>query len=54
MRRRTLYEYQKTMGVMLKIKSVDVSPLSENITIPVVFKFFDITPEMNKKVATKK
>ena len=34
-----LYEYQKALGVQLKIKSVDVSPLSENITSPVVFTF---------------
>ena len=34
-----LYEYQKALGVKLKIKSVDVSPLNENIINPVVFTF---------------
>lgn len=34
-----LYEYQKALGIKLKIKSVDVSPLSENIINPVVFTF---------------
>lgn len=34
-----LYEYQKVLGIKLKIKSVDVSPLSENIVNPVVFTF---------------
>jgi len=34
-----LYEYQKALGIKLKIKSVDVSPLSENIQNPVVFTF---------------
>jgi len=34
-----LYEYQKALGIKLKIKSVDVSPLSENIVNPVVFTF---------------
>jgi len=34
-----LYEYQKALGIKLKIKSVDVSPLSENISNPVVFTF---------------
>jgi len=34
-----LYEYQKALGIKLKIKSVDVSPLSENILNPVVFTF---------------
>lgn len=34
-----LYEYQKSLGIKLKIKSVDVSPLSENIVNPVVFTF---------------
>jgi len=34
-----LYELQKVLGVTLKIKTVDISPLSENITNPVVFTF---------------
>ncbi|BCJ95671.1 hypothetical protein acsn021_32400 [Anaerocolumna cellulosilytica] len=34
-----LYEYQKALGIRLRIKSVDVSPLSENIVNPVVFTF---------------
>ena len=34
-----LYEYQKALGIKLKIKSVDVSPLSENIVNPIVFIF---------------
>jgi len=34
-----LYEYQKALGVKLKIKSVDVSPIYENPTNPVVFTF---------------
>lgn len=34
-----LYEYQKALGIKLKIKSVDVSLLSENIVNPVVFTF---------------
>jgi len=34
-----LYELQKALGIKLKIKSVDVSPLSENVTNPVVFTF---------------
>lgn len=34
-----LYEYQKALGIKLKIKSVDVSPLNENIVNPVVFTF---------------
>lgn len=34
-----LYEYQKALGIKLKIKSVDVSPLSENIVNPVVYTF---------------
>lgn len=34
-----LYEYQKALGIKLKIKSVDISPLSENIVNPVVFTF---------------
>ena len=34
-----LYEYQKALGIKLNIKSVDISPLSENMTNPVVFTF---------------
>jgi len=34
-----LYEYQKALGIKLKIQSVDVSPLNENIGNPVVFTF---------------
>ncbi len=34
-----LYEYQKALGIKLKIKSVDVSSLNENIVNPVVFTF---------------
>jgi hypothetical protein len=34
-----LYEYQKALGIRLKIKSVDVSPLIENMINPVVFTF---------------
>lgn len=34
-----LYGYQKALGVKLKIKSVDVSPLKENVVNPVVFTF---------------
>lgn len=34
-----LYEYQKALGIKLKIKSVDVSSLRENIVNPVVFTF---------------
>ncbi len=34
-----LYELQKSLGIKLKIKSVDISPLSENSTNPVVFTF---------------
>jgi len=34
-----LYELQKALGIKLKIKSVDVSPLSEDIRNPVVFTF---------------
>jgi len=34
-----LYELQKALGIQLKIKSVDVSPLFENINNPVVFTF---------------
>lgn len=34
-----LYEYQKALGIQMKIKSVDVSPLNENVVNPVVFTF---------------
>ncbi|MDR2570405.1 MAG: hypothetical protein LBD23_08935, partial [Oscillospiraceae bacterium] len=34
-----LYELQKALGIKLKIKSVDVSPLKEDINNPVVFTF---------------
>ncbi len=34
-----LYEYQKALGIKLKIKAVDVSPLKENLVNPVVFTF---------------
>lgn len=34
-----LYELQKVLGVKLKIKTVDISPLYENINNPVVFTF---------------
>lgn len=34
-----LYELQKVLGIKLRIKSVDVSPLSENVENPVVFTF---------------
>jgi hypothetical protein len=34
-----LYELQKALGIKLKIKSVDVSPLKENINNPVVFTY---------------
>ncbi|MCL2572605.1 MAG: hypothetical protein FWE11_09400 [Defluviitaleaceae bacterium] len=34
-----LYELQKALGIKLRIKSVDVSPLSENVENPVVFTF---------------
>jgi len=34
-----LYELQKALGIKLKIKSVDISPLSENVNNPVVFTF---------------
>ena len=32
-----LYEYQKALGIKLKIKSVDISALHENLSNPVVF-----------------
>ena len=34
-----LYELQKALGIKLKIKSVDISSLDENIENPVVFTF---------------
>ena len=34
-----LYELQKALGVKLKIKSVDVTPLDEDVNNPVVFTF---------------
>jgi hypothetical protein len=34
-----LYDLQKALGVKLKIKSVDVSPLRKNVVNPVVFTF---------------
>ncbi|MCL2386579.1 MAG: hypothetical protein FWC89_03410 [Defluviitaleaceae bacterium] len=34
-----LYELQKALGIGLKIKSVDVTPLTENVNNPVVFTF---------------
>ncbi|MCL2593190.1 MAG: hypothetical protein FWD82_07465 [Defluviitaleaceae bacterium] len=34
-----LYELQKALGIKLKIKSVDISPLNENVANPVVFTF---------------
>ncbi|MCL2718515.1 MAG: hypothetical protein FWE14_07010 [Lachnospiraceae bacterium] len=34
-----LYEYQKALGVKLRIKSVDVSALDEHVSNPVVFVF---------------
>ena len=34
-----LYELQKALGVKLKIKSVDTSPLSKDVNNPVVFTF---------------
>lgn len=34
-----LYGFQKALGIKLKIKSVDISPLLENIINPVVFTF---------------
>ncbi|MCL2566427.1 MAG: hypothetical protein FWE24_11580 [Defluviitaleaceae bacterium] len=34
-----LYELQKALGIKLKIKSIDVSPLSEDVKNPVVFTF---------------
>jgi hypothetical protein len=34
-----LYELQKALGVKLKIKSIDVSPLEKDVNNPVVFTF---------------
>ena len=34
-----LYELQKALGIKLKIKSVDVTPLQENLDNPVVFTY---------------
>ena len=34
-----LYELQKVLGIKLKILSVDISPLSEHVENPVIFKF---------------
>lgn len=34
-----LYEYQKALGIKLRIKSVDVSPLEEDPMNPVIFTF---------------
>jgi len=34
-----LYELQKVLGIKLKIKSVDISPLSEDAKNPVIFTF---------------
>jgi hypothetical protein len=34
-----LHEYQKALGVELRIKSVDISPLHENLSNPVIFTF---------------
>ena len=34
-----LYELEKALGIKLRIKSVDISPLSKNIENPVVFTF---------------
>ena len=34
-----LYELQKALGIQLNIKSVDVSPLNEDVKNPVVFTF---------------
>ena len=34
-----LYEYQKALGIKMKIKSVDVSPLNEDIVRLVIFTF---------------
>lgn len=34
-----LYELQKALGIKLRIKSVDISPLTEDVKNPVVFTF---------------
>ncbi|MCL2362870.1 MAG: hypothetical protein FWC73_13790 [Defluviitaleaceae bacterium] len=34
-----LYELEKALGIKLKIKEVDISPLKENVGSPVVFTF---------------
>ncbi|MCL2765268.1 MAG: hypothetical protein FWD40_08340 [Treponema sp.] len=34
-----LYGYEKALGIKLKIKSVDISPLKKNMKNPVVFTF---------------
>ena len=34
-----LYELQKALGIKLKIKSVDVTPLTEKLDNPVVFTY---------------
>jgi hypothetical protein len=34
-----MYELEKALGIKLKIKAVDVSPLKENVSNPVVFTF---------------
>ena len=34
-----LYEYEKALGIKLRIKSVDITPLNENIVNPVIFIF---------------
>jgi len=34
-----LYELEKALGIKLRIKSVDVSPLNENVRNPVVFTY---------------
>ena len=34
-----LYELQKALGIKLKVKSVDITPLNEDVNNPVVFTF---------------
>jgi hypothetical protein len=34
-----MYELEKALGIKLKIKSVDITPLKENVSNPVVFTF---------------
>jgi hypothetical protein len=34
-----LYELEKALGIKLRIKNVDISPLKENPANPVVFTF---------------